>query len=184
MNFSAVTYKSLNGVVAQVDRTTGELFIDPSIWKNLPAEVKDYVLLHEDGHITLQTADEFQANKYAIGRFMERGTLTDQEFGRRIVVLSEILGEKGRTSYFKSANVSNFDPSTLITSISGSLSSIFNNLPALGVGSFSRRAEGQQQATNAFILQAKSAKATNTMIMMVGGFAIIIVVILVLFKKS
>lgn len=110
--FSNVIYKDLGKVIAQVDRNTGELFINPTIWAQLTTDKRDFILLHEKGHLQLQTADEYQANHYAVEHYFA-GQLSEDEFGRRIVILSELLSD---TESIKpgSPGKSNFDPITTI----------------------------------------------------------------------
>ena len=106
MNFAKTTYKPLGGPIAQVNRVTRELFIDPDKFNALRSDQhRLYVLLHEAGHIDLNTADEYLANQYAVKKFMPVGELTNEEFGRRILVLSDIqkidtTPLNGELSYF------------------------------------------------------------------------------------
>jgi len=189
MLFTSVQYKPLGNTVAQVNRITGDLFINPSIWPQLPTEVKEFVMYHEDGHLRLQTPDEYEANKYAVGKFMQAGTLNDEEFGRRIVVLSEILGDKGRETYFKDApEVSNMgiDP---ISNIAGAIGDLFKVIPVL-FGSKKRIAEADNYTENQLkILDAqgdlmdKSNQSTQT-ILIVGGMFLVVLLVLFLTLNS
>ena len=68
--------------------------------------------MHEAGHLELMTPDEYKVNKYAIGKYLKAGELNDQEFGRRIVVLSQVLGENGKSLMNNQGNLSNSDTTT------------------------------------------------------------------------
>ncbi len=179
--FTSVNYQDLGTTVAQVNRKTGALFINPAIWQNLPQEYKNYVLMHEEGHLKLQTADEYEANKYAVGRFVEAGVLTDDEFGRRIVVLSEILGDKGRETFFKNTNadISGF----AISGVTGAINSVFQSLSILGVGSNKRIEENNAAAENAVKVENAKSQATQRALIIGGLFLVVTVILFLTLKK-
>lgn len=164
--FSKVVYDPNQAEIAKVNRVDKTLYINSDIWKGLPAEEREFVLLHEAGHLVLQTADEFEANAYAVNQFAPVKTLTNGQLGQRILVMQSILTP--RESGFAADLVA------------GALSSITNVLPVLGIGSKSRQAElnasvtGQMQLIDAQS-KADAKKATNNLIIGVLAGVILIV---------
>ena len=61
------------GTPALSDRNTGEVWINRKIFDTLPEEHKIFILLHEEGHIVLNTKDEFEADAYAFKKYAEKG---------------------------------------------------------------------------------------------------------------
>lgn len=178
----------MGNIPARVDRVTGELQINPRIWSNLPNDYKDYILLHEEGHLKLMTPDEAAANNYAISNYLRVGELTDEEGTRRIVALSEIL-DPDRTLAFGGSKqrYSNFDVASLISGSLGAIGDIFKTLPALGVGaSKAKNNELQLSNNNAFntlVLQKQSQKSTEKLLLL-GSVAAIVVILTVLALKK
>ena len=164
--FSKVVYDPNQAEIAKVNRVDKTLYINSDIWKGLPADEREFVLLHEAGHLVLQTADEFEANAYAVSQFAPIKTLTSSTLGQRIVVMQSILTP--RESGFAADLVS------------GALSSITNVLPVLGIGSKSRQAElnanvAAQTQLIAAQSKADAKKATNNLIIGVLAGVILIV---------
>lgn len=160
--FSKVVYDPNQAEIAKVNRVDKTLYLNGDIWKGLPVDQREFVLLHEEGHLQLQTADEFEANSYAVGKFAPVRTLTNAELGQRIIVMRNIL-----------------TPRTAGFDIGGIIGSVGDSLSVLGVGSKSRVAEAEAQA------KADQKKANSTMIMSVlaGVFLIVGIVIYFTFKK-
>lgn len=72
--FSKITYhRNLGTTPARVNRKTGELQINLPVWDTLSTEGKRFVMLHEEGHLALQTRDELKADNYAIARYLKEG---------------------------------------------------------------------------------------------------------------
>jgi len=164
--FSTVIYDPGQPEIAKVNRVNKTLYLNPQIWKGLPADQKEFVLLHEKAHLVLQTADEFEANKYAVGQFAPVRTLTNAELGKRIVVMRNILTP--RESGF------------IAEAVAGAVGAVATALPMLGIGSASRMKETAANAaaqTAIIAAQAKAdAKKSNTTIIMVvlGGVLLIV----------
>lgn len=75
MEFTGVYHKRMGQNPAQVDRGSGELFINPDVWPYLPESLQTFILLHEEGHLKggiggQPTADELLADKYAFEKFV------------------------------------------------------------------------------------------------------------------
>jgi hypothetical protein len=133
--------------IAKVNRKTGTLYLSDEIWNRLPAPEKDFVLFHEEGHLKLESADEFTANTYAVGKFMRAGTFNNKEFGNKIMVMRSILSKADQTSSF----------SDITGAASGILDTVFSGLPILGIGSKSRQKEAAANAqASAVVLDAQS----------------------------
>lgn len=72
---------------AIVNRATGELYINLSVWNNLSTELKLFILLHEAGHATLQTESEHEADAWAFDKYAELG----YPLTKSIYALSRVL---------------------------------------------------------------------------------------------
>lgn len=183
MEFNEISFTDLGDIVARVDRNTGNLEINNEIWGQLPPEYKEFVLLHEAGHLVLKTQEEHQANTYAIGKYLESAAIDNQEFNKRIIILSEILSDEGR-KMFRRRNYDNLagDP---VSAAAEGLGSIFDILPALGIGSKARSKEAQANAQAQSTLLAAKAKAdgktTANKILIISIGAGMLALVLVLF---
>ena len=172
--FSKVIYDPNQAEIAKVNRVDKTLFINSEIWKGLPPGQREFVLLHEKGHLVLQTADEFEANKYAVGQFAKAGTLTNAELGQRIVVMRDILTPResgfGEDLY-----------AAAITSTSGMIESVTKVLPILGIGSKARQQElAANVAAQSQLIEAQSkadSKKTNSNII-IGVLAGVILIVM------
>jgi hypothetical protein len=174
--FSKVIYDPNQKEIAKVNRQNGTLYLNSKIWKGLPENEKEFVLLHEKGHLDLQTRNEFEANSYAVSKFAPSRTLTNQELGKRIVVMKTILdkGQEAAESGFS------FD----------FLGDIAKVLPVIGVGSKARQEETAANATaQQQLIDAQSkadAKKSNTYVIigaLVGVLLIVGVTIYFTLKK-
>lgn len=105
------------GVPAAINWQTGEMLISPGIFHALPDDVQEFVLLHEEGHWRLQTKNEFDANNYAIEKFLHTGSIDD--FGRRLMVLIDDVPKISESMAKKPAKqvLSMFDPISLVGGI-------------------------------------------------------------------
>lgn len=176
MLFSKVVYdKSVDTDIARVNRATGVLYLNPAIWDNLTPDEREFVLLHENGHLELQTASEYQANRYAVGKYLNVKNLSNAELGKRIQVVSEITDPTRYISGNFFAEIGN--AVAAIGSVSNETFKIF------GIGRKSREAEAAAAAKNAMKLE--NTKAANTQkIAIVGGMLVVVVVIIFfVFKK-
>ena len=183
MNFTNVVFDPSQREIARVNRMTGVLYLKPQIWDHLPKGEKDFVLLHEEGHVKLQTADEFTANRYAVSHFAPVTTVSNKELGQRIMIMRDILtpGKENQISGFDGVTVS--DP---VSGVAGAIGSIFQTLPAIGIGSASRQRELKAQAAaNASIIEAQQAGNQDKIVMIAIGGAVLVVMIVIffIFKK-
>ena len=164
--FSKVIYDPDQAEIAKVNRVDKTLSLNPTIWKGLPEAEREFVLLHEKGHLELQTADEFKANAYAVGKFAPVRTLTNAELGQRIVVMRDILTP--RESGF------------LAEAIAGAVGGVTSVLPVLGIGSGARMKEtAANAAAQIQVIDAQSkadAKKANTTIILSVLAGVLIIV--------
>ena len=175
MNFTQVVFDdSINTDIARVNRATGVLYLNPNIWNRITGDEREFVLLHEKGHLELQTASEYQANNYAIGKFLPVKALTNSELGKRIQIVTEITDPERYISHL------GLDPAS---NIAGALGEIFKVLPVLGLGSKSRQAEANNAAANQIKLADKLAANKQTLLITGGIMVIVLIVLFFTFKK-
>jgi len=176
MEFSKVVFdKSVSSDVARVNRQTGVLYLNPDIWERLTPDEREFVLLHENGHLVLQTADEYRANRYAVSKFLPVQKLSNTELGKRIQVVSEVTDSRRYMSSYNGA-----DP---VGAIADGIGSIFKSLPMLGIGSKARQKEAAALAENQMKLADKLATNRQTLIMAGGLMVVVIMVLYFTFKK-
>lgn len=58
---------------ATVNRRTGEMYISAKIWRTMTPDQRLFMLLHEQGHVVLQTTNEFKADRYAFEQYIRTG---------------------------------------------------------------------------------------------------------------
>jgi hypothetical protein len=168
--------------IAKVNRSTGFLYLSDSIWKGLPESEKAFVLFHENGHLKLQTADEFAANSYAVDHFLGVRTFTNKELAQKIMVMRSIFDKAdGQTSNFTGP---------VTEAVSSAVGSIFQNLSVLGIGSKARQNEAAANAaaqSQVYSAQAAAAveksKSTMTIIVVAGVLLIVGLAIYFTLKK-
>jgi hypothetical protein len=160
--------------IAKVNTKTGTLYLSDAIWKGLPAAEKSFVLFHEEGHLKLQTSDEYAANAYAVGKFLPAGTFTNKQLGQKIMVMRSILDKAdGKTE------TANFG---IAEAVSGAVTATMENLSVLGIGSKSRLKEtAAAAAANKAVIDAQSTasnkKSKSTMtIVLIGGVLVIVAI--------
>jgi hypothetical protein len=95
MSFTNVTYKENMGRnPAQVDRRTGDLFVNPQLWNAMPESFRRFILLHEEGHLKggpngTPTADEAAADLYA---FRQYKNTEPNSLKNSVIALDTLLG--------------------------------------------------------------------------------------------
>ena len=71
-------YAKINTSPAFCNRQTGELYINVPVYSKFNQNERYYILLHELGHIVLNTNDELKADEYASTIYLKKGySLTD-----------------------------------------------------------------------------------------------------------
>ncbi|MCO5232853.1 MAG: hypothetical protein LC105_05425 [Chitinophagales bacterium] len=58
---------------ATVNRRTGEMYVSAKIWKQMTPDQRLFMMLHEEGHVILQTTNEFEADRYAFEQYIRTG---------------------------------------------------------------------------------------------------------------
>lgn len=77
---------------ATVNRRTGTLYISKRIWKHLKPEHKFFIMLHEMGHVVLQSTDEKAVDEWAFYEYAKRGYSLEQS----VYALSKLLNGRNR----------------------------------------------------------------------------------------
>ena len=80
MEVSITHVPHLNGnpTPARCNRRTGEIWINDSVWYTIPPAHRMFILLHEYGHIQLNTSDELAVDAFASKLYVQMGySLTD-----------------------------------------------------------------------------------------------------------
>ena len=87
--FTGIAYdKNIGASPAAVNIRTGILYINKSVFYSYPEEWQRFIILHEAGHLILQTFDEMKADEYAFHHFVKEGhSLKDA-----VLSLSQVLG--------------------------------------------------------------------------------------------
>jgi len=194
IKFSRTVFDPNQKEIARVNRVDGTLYLKPQIWDTLPQGEKDFVLYHEQGHLVLQTTDEYKANAYAVKNYLPSHTLSNPELKARITVMQSIL-TPGRedvsgfnTATSPGATVSGgFDP---VSAVAGAIGSVFTSLPMLGIGSGARQKEiAAQGAAQASIINAQATadgkKSQNYIVIgiLAASFVVVGIVLYFIFKK-
>lgn len=67
-----------NPTPARCNRKTGEIWINDQVWRTISPEHRVFILLHEYGHIMLDSSDELAVDEYAMKLYISLGySLTD-----------------------------------------------------------------------------------------------------------
>ena len=183
MGFTKVTYTDIGDIIARVDHETGELELNNKIFNHLPKGFQDFVLLHEQGHLVIKSHDELQANLYAINHYLPIDVNND-EFGRRIVVMSQALTPGADRQYWDSRkNNERYSNFGIAESIAGAVGGITQVLPSLGIGSKARINETNATVNAQLALSQQNAKSNSNLIL-IGAGAIAVLIIIFFTVKS
>ena len=63
----------LGGTPARVNRRTGEMYISMKHMQALPKEHRLFIMLHEMGHVVLQSTDEARVDDWAFKQYADMG---------------------------------------------------------------------------------------------------------------
>lgn len=86
--FTSVQYKEgMGDNPASVRRSTGELFLNHSLFFNMPFESRIWILLHELAHLKRDTANEHIADEQAFEWYVSRG----YSLRRGVLALTKIM---------------------------------------------------------------------------------------------
>ncbi len=78
----------LGSTPATVNRRTGEMYISARRWRTMTPDQRLFMILHEYGHVELQTTDEFEADRYALDHYAYTGRSLKNAVGALTEVLS------------------------------------------------------------------------------------------------
>ena len=180
--FTSIKYDpAIAPSIARINRETGELSLNPKLWDRYTPEQKHVILLHEQGHFMLQTPSEVEANRHAISEFLQQGELTDQEFGRRITVLSTVL--KARTPETDiTSTKSPYSDNPIILPLIALGTTIFGGaLNIFGQNAAKKREEAQIKA-QIQLAQIQAEQQKNILIISAVAIVFIMVLLIVIFK--
>lgn len=79
-----------NPTPARCNRRTGEIWINDSVWCNIKPEHRMFILLHEYGHIQLNSSDELAVDAYASDLYIKLGYSLNES----VKALSRVLTGK------------------------------------------------------------------------------------------
>lgn len=93
-----ITYQpNLGSTPARVNRLTGELQINLALWNQIKPEHRFFILLHELGHLALQTSDEKAVDNWAFHHYAENG----YSLKEGVYALSKVLNGKSPEHYWR-----------------------------------------------------------------------------------
>lgn len=82
--------RNIGSTPARVNRKTGHLQINMDVFPRLKDEHKAFVLLHEEGHVVLDSSDEMAVDEYAFKKYAALGySLTES-----VKALTQVLNSK------------------------------------------------------------------------------------------
>ena len=83
--------------IAFTKASTGEVWLNHRLAKGLPKEHIVFILLHEEGHIVLDTRNELEADNYAFKKYADAGYSLTQS----VYALSKILNGTNPEHYWR-----------------------------------------------------------------------------------
>lgn len=94
MRIYRVPHLDGNPTPARCNRRTGEIWINESVWRDIEPQHRLFILLHELGHIELNTSNEIAVDNFAYNHYIQMGyPLTES-----VKALSRVLtGKPGHT---------------------------------------------------------------------------------------
>lgn len=79
-----------NPTPARCNRRTGEIWINDSVWYKIPPAHRMFILLHEYGHIALDSSDELEVDEFASKLYIQMGYSLNES----VKSLSSVLSGK------------------------------------------------------------------------------------------
>lgn len=67
------TVPDLGNTPARVNRRTGEMYLSLRHMLPLPPDIRLFIMLHEMGHVVLQTEDEERVDAWAFDQYVKQG---------------------------------------------------------------------------------------------------------------
>lgn len=168
--------------MAQVNHDNNSLLINEDIWQHLNDDVKKFVLWHEEGHLKLDTRDEFIANGYAVDKYVKSAEIKDpKDFSRSIIFLTNTYDlRKNNSPISIDTNKSNFVPiaAAIIAAVGGIGSALISKS---NIGSKARKKEASYMAELQMQMEAQRQQSQKQLITYgIIGIVVIIVLITVL----
>lgn len=99
----------LGSTPATVNRRTGELFLSAKKWKTMTPDQRLFMILHEEGHVVLNTTNEFEADNYAFEQYIKTGSSLKSSVSALTDVLSNDNPEHIARAMQQFKRAKNFD---------------------------------------------------------------------------
>lgn len=87
----------LGNTPARVNRKTGVMYISVKHMQQMPKEHRLFVMLHEMGHMVLQTTDEVAADNWAFNEYARRG----HSLNASVKALTSILNDQNPEHHWR-----------------------------------------------------------------------------------
>lgn len=131
--FSKITYTPYLGtVVARVNHATGELQINSELWPRMSEPHRDYVLIHEEVHLSTGLRDEILVTQLALMQFVQ--TMNEQNRAGReafLAQLAEVASVQKQQSEWSNSDAK--DPITAIANGIGDISDLIGAFVNKGI---------------------------------------------------
>jgi hypothetical protein len=99
----------LGGTPAKVNRHTGEMFLSAEDMRELPFEQRLMIMLHEKGHVVLQTTNEFEADAWATKEYLKMGYSLTEGLKTLTRTLSDANPEHAWRMYMQYQRLAKYD---------------------------------------------------------------------------
>lgn len=96
MRIYRVPHLDGNPTPARCNRRTGEIWINESVWHDIEPQHRLFILLHELGHIELNTSNEIAVDNFAYNRYIQMGYPLTESVKALSRVLTGKLGHPQR----------------------------------------------------------------------------------------
>jgi len=180
----SVNYINLNSDKVAYSSLQGEILVNKNVFTKLNKNERTFVLLHEAGHIELQTQDEHQADAYAFKEYLKLGLPLENIISCMKKVLSNKELNRKRIMYMEK-RINNPSQIAAFDGTTGDWLSVIGKL--FGIGSqIAGGTSAEQTAEEQAELQAQQElerKKQITFYLGIGGAVALIILIIIMAKK-
>ncbi|RFZ84770.1 hypothetical protein DYU05_03960 [Mucilaginibacter terrenus] len=99
----------LGATPARVNRRTGEMFLSYKHMKALPKEHRLFIMLHEMGHVVLQSTDEMQVDDWAFKKYADMGYSLNASVKALTTILNDQKPEHAWRMYLQLERAKEYD---------------------------------------------------------------------------
>ncbi len=167
-----------NGKAAYSKISSGLILVNRNVFKHLNEHERTFVLLHEAGHIELETADEVKADAYAYNEYVALGLPVDHI----ITAMDKVLSNK-QQNHERKAIMKERISKNKIQCVDGNGWGDWLSWGAAALGLGSQLAGGTTAENEAAALEAKKIEQEEsnkkTISYILAGLAIVAVAILI-----